>query len=137
MAPKSTDPLPGLSSLSATRIESPFPELDVELSGVSLRETAYEVLVAASGITALSARTKSVKTKTSITGTASRLKKAIVRSKSDRGKEHSHRGHRSLGETVRYQMEISEQSDDRIRRAFIKAAAQQVFADLLYIPSRQ
>ncbi|CAM6104251.1 unnamed protein product [Calypogeia fissa] len=126
MAPQTSDPPLGLVTLSDVRVESPFPELDVELSGVSLRETAYEILVAASGITALSARKKPVKTKTSITSTASRLKKAIIRSKTDRGKDHANRVHRTLGETVRYQMEISEQSDDRIRRALIKAAAQQV-----------
>ncbi len=96
-----------------------------------LRESSYEILVAASGSMALSARIVSVRGNKGVekplasSGPASRLKKALGLQSSGISSLHGQKS-RSTAEIIRDQMLISEQSDMRTRRALSRAAAGQV-----------
>ncbi|KAH0671233.1 hypothetical protein KY285_023532 [Solanum tuberosum] len=111
----------------------PFGELGVDLTQSELRETAYEILVGAcrsfnSGKT-LKYVSSSVKSSTSSSSSssskaASKVKKALGLKKnleSVSGKKAS-----TVGELMRVQMGISEQTDSRVRRAFLRVAAGQL-----------
>lgn len=113
----------------------PFGELGVDLTESELRETAYEILVGAcrsssSGKT-LKYVSSSVKSSTSSfqrSTAASKVKKALGLKKnleSVSGKKAS-----TVGELMRVQMRISEQIDSRVRRAFLRVAAGQVYTTL-------
>uniref|UniRef100_M1CMD6 MHD1 domain-containing protein n=1 Tax=Solanum tuberosum TaxID=4113 RepID=M1CMD6_SOLTU len=107
----------------------PFGELGVDLTQSELRETAYEILVGAcrsfnSGKT-LKYVSSSVKSSSSSSSkAASKVKKALGLKKnleSVSGKKAS-----TVGELMRVQMGISEQTDSRVRRAFLRVAAGQL-----------
>ncbi|EXB59790.1 hypothetical protein L484_010901 [Morus notabilis] len=135
-------------------LPSPFADLSSSLSDSDLRETAYEILVAAcrsSGGKPLTYIPQSEKTdrpaaaaavaalpslQRSVTSTAaSRVKKALglksLSSSSRRravGDSAARAAKRSvtLGEMMRVQMRVSEQTDSRIRRALLRVAAGQL-----------
>ncbi|XP_051152470.1 protein unc-13 homolog [Andrographis paniculata] len=130
----------------------PFGELGVDLSPSELRETAYEILVGAcratgSGrrLTYVSSSNRSQKAshspsmhKSLTNSAASKVKKALGlkprRKKSeengsgDPASEGPERktGGASVGELMRVQMRISEQTDSRIRRGLLRLAAGQL-----------
>lgn len=133
-------------------LPSPFGNLGLNFSDSELRETAYEILVGAcrtSGGKPLTYIPQSEKTdrapafspspslQRSLTSTAaSRVKKALglksssnsKRSNGDDSVGSQGRTKRSVtvGEMVRTQMRISEQTDSRIRRGLLRVAAGQV-----------
>lgn len=134
-------------------LTSPFGELATNLSDSELRETAYEILVGAcrsSGgkpLTYISQSeknseraaeatptlTSSASLQRSLTSTAaSKVKKALglksSRRKKASGESESERVKKAvtIGELLRVQMGISEQTDSRVRRALLRVAAAQV-----------
>lgn len=125
-------------------IPSSFGDLPPNLSLPELRETAYEILLAAcrsSGpkpLTFISQSERGARDRTptaslhrSRTSTAaSNVKKALGLKTSS-----SSRSKRAVttGELMRVQMRISEQSDNRIRRALLRIAAAQV-SILFFLP---
>lgn len=118
----------------------PFGELAVDFTQSELREAAYEILVGAcrsfnSGKT-LKYVSSSVKSSTSSSSSkaASKVKKALGLKKnleSVSGKKASTVG---VAELMRVQMGISEPTDTRVRRAFLRVAAGQVYTTL-FVPS--
>nr|XP_004239267.1 protein unc-13 homolog [Solanum lycopersicum] len=110
----------------------PFGELAVDFTQSELREAAYEILVGAcrsfnSGKT-LKYVSSSVKSSTSSSSSkaASKVKKALGLKKnleSVSGKKASTVG---VAELMRVQMGISEPTDTRVRRAFLRVAAGQL-----------
>lgn len=122
-------------------IPNPFGELGLDLTEPELRETAYEIFVGAcrsSGgsrpLTYVStagrssserSMTSSPSLQRSMTSTAaSKVKKALgLKKKSSVG---SGGKGRTVGELIRVQMRISEQTDSRVRRALLRIAAGQV-----------
>ncbi|KAL6006113.1 hypothetical protein ACLOJK_040159 [Asimina triloba] len=141
----------GNARLPAEELPCPFGELACSLSDAELRETAYEIFVGscrASGskpLTFVSQSERSEKfansspssvspsLQRSLTSTAaSKMKKALglksMSSKKSPGKEGS--GSKSkkpvtVGELMRIQMRVSEQTDSRIRRALLRISAGQ------------
>ncbi|XP_039023868.1 protein unc-13 homolog [Hibiscus syriacus] len=134
-------------------LTSPFGELATNLSETELRETAYEILVGACRTTggkpltyiSQSERnserttaptpilTSSASLQRSLTSTAaSKVKKALgLRSSRRRklsGESDSERVKKAvtIGELLRVQMGISEQTDSRVRRALLRVAAAQL-----------
>lgn len=131
-------------------LPDPFPQLGLQLSDAELRETAYEILVAAcrsSGGKPLtyisrsaSAAGPAVLHRSMTSSAASKVKKALGVKKKEVERERSEspgRGRRSAspvrgrksapaGEMIRVQMRISEQTDSRIRRGLIRIAAGQL-----------
>ncbi|KAF4398500.1 hypothetical protein G4B88_013589 [Cannabis sativa] len=129
---------------------SPFGQLGLDISDSDLRETAYEILVGAcrsTGGKPLTYISQSEKTdrapaatlmaspslQRSLTSTAaSRVKKALgLKSSASlkrRGEESEGKSKRSVtvGEMMRVQMRVSEQTDSRIRRALLRVAAGQL-----------
>ncbi|KAM6583241.1 hypothetical protein CsatB_010243 [Cannabis sativa] len=129
---------------------SPFGQLGIDISDSDLRETAYEILVGAcrsTGGKPLTYISQSEKTdrapaatlmaspslQRSLTSTAaSRVKKALgLKSSASlkrRGEESEGKSKRSVtvGEMMRVQMRVSEQTDSRIRRALLRVAAGQL-----------
>lgn len=118
---------------------APFGDPETYFSESELRETAYEILVAAcrsSGpkpLTFISQSERGDRDRAapapslhrSLTSTAaSKVKKALglKTSSSSKGSKRA----QTTGELVRVQMKISEQSDTRIRRALLRIAAGQV-----------
>ncbi|VAI31746.1 unnamed protein product [Triticum turgidum subsp. durum] len=119
---------PPVASPAASALPSPFPDLGVQLSAAELRETAYEVLVAAS-------RTTGGKPLTS--AAASKMKKALglKSSASSKGGSPGSGGAgvkaapqrpATVGELMRAQMRVSEPADARIRRGLLRIAAGQL-----------
>ncbi|VAI17562.1 unnamed protein product [Triticum turgidum subsp. durum] len=119
---------PPAASPAASALPSPFSDLGVQLSPAELRETAYEVLVAAS-------RTTGGKPLTS--AAASKMKKALGLKSSASSKGGSPgsggagvkaapRRPATVGELMRAQMRVSEPADARIRRGLLRIAAGQL-----------
>ncbi|KAB2076938.1 hypothetical protein ES319_A06G072200v1 [Gossypium barbadense] len=129
----------------------PFGELATNLSDSALRETAYEILVGAcrstggkpltyisqsernSERTATPTLTSTASLQRSLTSTAaSKVKKALGLRSSGRkkvsGESDSERVKKAvtIGEMLRVQMGISEQTDSRVRRALLRVAAAQL-----------
>ncbi|KAF5481978.1 hypothetical protein F2P56_002583 [Juglans regia] len=133
-------------------LPSPFDDLGSNLSDSELRETAYEILVAAcrsTGTRPLTYIPQSEKTERapaishsaslqrSLTSSAaSRVKKALGLKTSSASKRRvgggdsvsQGRGKKAVtvGELIRVQMRVSEQTDSRIRRALLRIAAGQL-----------
>ena len=128
-------------------IPSPFGDVAVNLSDSELRETAYEILVAACRSTGMrpltftsqpekterssSALTPSTSFHRSLTSTAaSRVKKALglktTPSKKRDDVAKSSKRSVTTGELTRLQMKVSEQTDSRIHRALLRVSAGQV-----------
>ncbi|XP_027922527.1 protein unc-13 homolog [Vigna unguiculata] len=117
---------------------APFGDPETYFSESELRETAYEILVAAcrsSGpkpLTFISQSERGDRDRAapapslhrSLTSTAaSKVKKALgLKTSSSKGSKRA----QTTGELVRVQMKISEQSDTRIRRALLRIAAGQL-----------
>lgn len=135
----------------------PFGELATNLSDLALRETAYEILVGAcrstggkpltyisqsernSERTATPTLTSTASLQRSLTSTAaSKVKKALGLRSSGRKKVGSESDSErvkkavTIGEMLRVQMGISEQTDSRVRRALLRVAAAQVCYKLHY-----
>ncbi|KAK4791239.1 hypothetical protein SAY86_031652 [Trapa natans] len=135
-------------------LPSPFGELGIEFSDSELRETAYEILVAAcrssnsrpltyipsserasAGAAATPASAPSLQ-RSITSAAASKVKKALGLKR--RGTTSQKRGGGDLpsqgrarkpitvGELVRVQMRVSEQTDSRVRRALLRVAAGQL-----------
>lgn len=131
-------------------LPSPFGELGLNLSESELRETAYEILVAACRSTGTrpltyisqsdkADRTPSLTSSASLqrsltSSAASRVKKALglksASSKRNGGNDSVSQGRAkkavTTGELMRLQMRVSEQTDSRIRRALLRVAAGQL-----------
>ncbi|XP_015898517.3 protein unc-13 homolog [Ziziphus jujuba] len=131
-------------------VPSPFGDLGLNISNSELRETAYEILVGAcrsSGGKPLTYIPQSERTdraavapnpspslQRSLTSTAaSRVKKALGLKPSSNSRkqnegENQGRTKRSVtvGEMIRVQMRVTEQTDTRIRRALLRVAAGQL-----------
>lgn len=131
---------------------SPFGELGCPISAAELRETAYEILVGSCRTTGGKPLTyipqsekNSSRTTTSVSASpslqrsltstaASKVKKALGLKPSSKGKERSMGPNRTqqpkkaatVGELIRTQMRVSEQSDTRIRRALLRISAGQL-----------
>ncbi|KFK40373.1 hypothetical protein AALP_AA3G365200 [Arabis alpina] len=117
-------------------LPSPFGDPSPNLSDSELRETAYEILVAACRSTGtrpltyitgnrINTVTPSPSLHRSLTSTAaSKVKKALGLKKRIIVKESSKSV--TVGELVRLQMRISEQIDSRIRRALLRIASGQL-----------
>lgn len=124
----------------------PFGELGVDLSPSELRETAYEILVGAcrssgSGkrltyVSSSNSKERSQQQPLTQKSAAGKVKKALglkpkKKKKSGSGEDESgdpdrKRGGVTIGELMRVQMRVSEQTDSRIRRGFLRLAAGQV-----------
>ncbi|XP_062090872.1 protein unc-13 homolog [Humulus lupulus] len=136
-----------------TGLVSPFGELGLNLTDSELRETAYEILVGACRNTsgkpltyipqsektdrAPATLTASPSLQRSLTSTAaSRVKKALGLKSSPSSKRRADGGESvsegktkrsvTVGEMIRIQMRVSEQTDSRIRRALLRVAAGQL-----------
>lgn len=130
---------------------NPFGELGVDLSPSELRETAYEILIAACRSSGSGKRLTYVSNsnskersqqlssslsmqKSTSTSAASKVKKALglkpkKKKKSDEdesGDPARKRGGVTVGELMRVQMRVSEQTDSRVRRGLLRVAAGQV-----------
>lgn len=147
----------GTKSSMTTDLECPFGELGSQLSEDDLRETAYEIFIAAcrpsagrSTLTYISQADKADRTEKSspsssssssvspslqksLTSTAaSRVKRALgLRSskKSSHLKDNSpsrSKKPQTIGELLRVQMNVSEQTDARVRRALLRISAGQL-----------
>lgn len=127
----------------------PFDELGVDLSPSELRETAYEILVGAcrssgSGkrltyVSSSNSKERSQQQPLTQKSAASKVKKALglkpkKKKKSggsgggedESGDPDRKRGGVTIGELMRVQMRVSEQTDSRVRRGFLRLAAGQV-----------
>ncbi|CAN4127899.1 unnamed protein product [Withania somnifera] len=139
-------------SSALSPLPSPFPDLTPSLSTTDLRETAYEIFVAACRTSTGKALTyipsdrspsssnsnsSSPSMQRSLTSTAaSKMKKALgLRSSSSSGVKRAESNPGSggkpkkpvtIGELMRVQMKVSENVDSRIRRALLRIAAGQV-----------
>lgn len=127
-------------------LPSPFGDPAPNLSDSELRETAYEIVVAAcrstggkpltfisqseKGERSSSALTPSPSLHRSLTSTAaSKVEKALgLKTSSSKKKGSQVKSKRAVttGELMRLQMRVSEQTDTRIRRALLRVAAGQV-----------
>ncbi|KAH6798599.1 elongation factor Ts [Perilla frutescens var. frutescens] len=123
----------------------PFGQLGADLSPSELRETAYEILVGAcrssgSGrrltyVSSSNSKERSQQQSLTQKSAASKVKKALglkpKKKKKSGGEDESgdpdrKRGGGTLGELMRVQMRISEQTDSRVRRGFLRVAAGQL-----------
>lgn len=118
----------------------PFGELGVDLSPSELRETAYEILVGAcrsagSGrrltyVSSSTSKERSQQQSMTHKSAASKVKKALglkPKKKKSRGDgDEDEPDRKNLGELMRVQMRVSEQTDSRLRRGFLRLAAGQV-----------
>uniref|UniRef100_A0A0C9S5S1 TSA: Wollemia nobilis Ref_Wollemi_Transcript_18614_3809 transcribed RNA sequence n=1 Tax=Wollemia nobilis TaxID=56998 RepID=A0A0C9S5S1_9CONI len=128
-------------------LECPFGELRCQLTEDDLRETAYEIFIAAcrpsAGRSTLTYTPQSEKEKerlersSSVSPTlqksltsaaASKMKKALgLRSSSKKSPSPSRsRKPQTIGELMRFQMNVSEQTDARVRRALLRISAGQL-----------
>lgn len=132
-----------LTNLPYGELPDPFPHLSVHLSESDLRETAYEILVAAcrsSGGKPLtyisrsaSAAGPAVLKRSMTSSAASKVKKAlgVTRTKGEGETERSvspgrRRRATPAGEVVKVQMRVSEQTDSRVRRGLLRVSAGQL-----------
>ena len=111
----------------------PFGELGVDISPSELREIAYEILVGACRSSASGKRLTYVSSSNSKErsqqpqqkSAASKVKKALglksKKKKKSGGEDELDR--KSVGELMRVQMRVSEQTDSRVRRGFLRLAA--------------
>ncbi|KAK8597705.1 hypothetical protein V6N13_095105 [Hibiscus sabdariffa] len=132
----------------------PFGELATNLSETELRETAYEILVGACRTTGGKPLTyisqsernseRTVAQTPSLTSSASSLQRSLTSTAASKVKKalglRSSRGRKAsgesdservkkavtIGELLRVQMGISEQTDSRVRRALLRVAASQL-----------
>ncbi|KAL8529284.1 hypothetical protein ACS0TY_006637 [Phlomoides rotata] len=111
-----------------------MPSFVTGITDDDLRETAYEILLAAAGASG----GLIVPSKEKKKDTKSRLMKKLGRSKSEHVASQSHNSHGLVGllETMRVQMEISEEMDIRTRKALLSAMVGKVGKrmDTLLIP---
>ncbi|RRT46114.1 hypothetical protein B296_00054652, partial [Ensete ventricosum] len=145
------------AAMSAADLLSPFGQIGVPLSDPELRETAYEIFVAACRTTGSkpltyipqSERTPpSAERSSSLSPSASSLQKSITSTaaskmkkalglkssssskKGSPGKDNSpskpSKKPATVGDLMRVQMRISEQTDSRIRKGLLRTAAGQV-----------
>ena len=129
------------------KMQNPIGNLGGKISQSDLRETAYEILIGAcrssTGSKPLtyipqSERSSSTERERSVTSSlttspslqrsltsaaASKVKKALGISS---GKRSAQKKAGTIGELIRVQMKVSEQTDSRVRRAFLRIAAGQV-----------
>ena len=143
---------PAMPNYITETLTCPFGELATNLSDTELRETGYEILVGACRTTggkpltyipqsernseraaAVPTLTSSGSLQRSLTSTAaSKVKKALGLKSSRRrkvsGESDSERVKKAVtvGEMLRVQMGVSEQTDSRVRRALLRIAASQV-----------
>ncbi|WCJ42539.1 hypothetical protein M5689_023340 [Euphorbia peplus] len=124
--------------------QSPFSDAAPNLSDSELRESAYEILIAAcrssgsrpltyipqseknagSGVSSLGSSASLQRSLTS--AAASKVKKALgIRGSKKKGGE-AGKKMVTVGELIRVQMRVSEQTDSRIRRAMLRIAAGQL-----------
>lgn len=140
------------SSYSDNEFPYPFGELDVDLTESEIRETAYEILIGAcrsstSGrpLKFVSSSERSSSSSMSLspsfqrsvaTTAASKVKKALGlksrKKNSDSVVSGNKKGSTTEGELMRVQMRVSETTDSRVRRAFLRVAAGQVFVHLFF-----
>ncbi|KAL8498329.1 hypothetical protein ACS0TY_021594 [Phlomoides rotata] len=126
-------------------MNNPFGELGVDISPSELRETAYEILIGACRSSGSGKRLTYVSSSNSkergqqlspspsmqrpVSSAASKVKKALGL-KSKRKKENktdeNGSGALAVGELMRVQMRVSEQTDSRVRRGFLRVAAGQL-----------
>jgi hypothetical protein len=121
--------------------DSPFGHFDSELSDSDLRHTAYEILIGAcrtSGTRPLTYIPQSDRTisqykvsAAAASSAASKVKKSLgMRSGSKKrlggGESVGNQGRATVGELIRVQMRVTEQTDSRTRRAILRIAAGQV-----------
>ncbi|KAF5936151.1 hypothetical protein HYC85_027280 [Camellia sinensis] len=138
------------AAAAAASLPSPFGDLTPTLSAADIRDTAYEIFVAACRTSSgksltyissnssnsdrsLSPSPSSPSMQRSLTSTAaSKMKKALgIQSSSKRSEGSPSSGGKTkkpvtVGELMRVQMRVSETTDSRIRRALLRIAAGQV-----------
>ncbi|KAI7987285.1 hypothetical protein LOK49_LG13G02379 [Camellia lanceoleosa] len=138
------------TATAAASLPSPFGDLTPTLSAADIRDTAYEIFVAAcrtssgKSLTYISSNSSnydrspspspsSPSMQRSLTSTAaSKMKKALgIQSSSNRSEGSPSSGWKTkkpvtVGELMRVQMRVSETTDSRIRRALLRIAAGQV-----------
>ncbi|THU51068.1 hypothetical protein C4D60_Mb06t27130 [Musa balbisiana] len=137
------------SSTAAADLPSPFGQLGVALSDPELRETAYEIFVAACRTTgakslayvpqaerspSLSPSSASSLQRSLTSAAASKMKKTLgIRPSSKKGSpgkegspSKSAKKPATVGELMRVQMRVSEQTDSRIRKGLVRIAAGQL-----------
>ncbi|KAG6408528.1 hypothetical protein SASPL_131541 [Salvia splendens] len=111
-----------------------LPSFSTGISDEDLRETAYEILLSATGASG----GLIVPSKEKKKDKRSRLMRKLGRSKTEQAGTQSHNSHGLVGllETMRVQMEISEEMDIRTRRALLSAMVGKVGKrmDTLLIP---
>ncbi|XP_059638197.1 protein unc-13 homolog [Cornus florida] len=138
--------------VSSDDLSNPFGQLGLDISDTELRETAYEILVGAcrsSGgrpLTFVSQSERAIERSTSMSSSpslqrsltstaASKVKKALGLKSSKKSSDSVSQDSESLGkakrpvtigELMRFQMRVSEQTDSRIRRALLRIAAGQL-----------
>ncbi|XP_021723576.1 uncharacterized protein LOC110690962 [Chenopodium quinoa] len=128
---------------------SPIGELGAGITQSELRETAYEILIGAcrsstgskpltyipqserSSSTERDRSTSSLTSSPSLqrsvtSAAASKVKKALGISSSSSKKRGERKSGGTVGELIRVQMKVSEQTDSRVRRAFLRIAAGQL-----------
>lgn len=118
-------------------MKNPFGELGVDISPSELRETAYEILVGACRSSGSGRRLTYVSNSSRaqqqlspspsmqrpVSSAASKVKKALgLKSKRKKSDDQG----LAVGQLMRLQMRVSEQTDSRVRRAFLRVAAGQV-----------
>ena len=106
------------SNADSNSVISPFGELSVHLSDSELRETAFEIFVAASR-SVKAGRTLNYVSSSSYSPGKKVWAKNLV------GSQQNSRAV-SMGEVMRVQMRISEEFDSRVRRALLRITAGQV-----------
>ncbi|WOG92628.1 hypothetical protein DCAR_0311901 [Daucus carota subsp. sativus] len=106
------------SNADSNSVISPFGELSVHLSDSELRETAFEIFVAASR-SAKAGRTLNYVSSSSYSPGKKVWAKNLV------GSQQNSRAV-SMGEVMRVQMRISEEFDSRVRRALLRITAGQL-----------
>ncbi|XP_042031678.1 protein unc-13 homolog [Salvia splendens] len=115
----------------------PFGELGLDISPSELREIAYEILVGACRSSTSGKRLTYVSSSNSKErsqqpqqrSAASKVKKALgLKSKKKKKKSggEDELDRKSVGELMRVQMRVSEQTDSRVRRGFLRLAAGQL-----------
>ncbi|CAL9122000.1 unnamed protein product [Musa textilis] len=137
------------SSTAAADLPSPFGQLGVALSDRELRETAYEIFVAscrtigakplayapqAERSPSLSPSSASPLQRSLTSADASKMKKTLgIRPSSKKGSpgkegspSNSAKKPATVGELMRVQMRVSEQTDSRIRKGLVRIAAGQL-----------
>ncbi|CAL9186990.1 unnamed protein product [Musa hybrid cultivar] len=131
------------SSTAAADLPSPFGQLGVALSDRELRETAYEIFVAACRTTgarslayapqaerspSLSPSSASSLQRSLTSAAASKMTKTLgIRPSSKKGSpSKSAKKPPTVGELMRVQMRVSEQTDSRIRKGLVRIAAGQL-----------